>query len=191
MAPQTLWQNFCKVAPNHIPYYLESTDAAPEVPHPRPTRRDAGRGVRCGCPCVGPRLGFFFFFFFFLGFAPMRLDSCRIGFDSRRIGFDSRRIGFDSRRIGFDSRRIGFDSRRIGFDSHRIGLIQPKSGRIGHIGHIGTYRPAADTADSAETGRKTAETGRKRPKSALSMAGKSETCILLSFFVNQGLVCVF
>ena len=70
------------------------------------------------------------------------------------------------------------DSCRIGFDSRRIGLIRPKSGRIG------TYRPAADTAD-------TAETGRNRPKSALSMAGKSETCILLSFFVNQGLVCVF
>ena len=114
--------------------YLESTDAAPEVPHLHPTRLPARRTVSR-----------FFFFFFFLGFAPMRLDSCRIGFDSRRIG-----------------------------------LIRPKSG---HIGHIGTYRPAADTAD-------TAETGRKRPKSALSMAGKSETCILLSFFVNQGLVCV-
>ena len=62
-------------------YSLESTDAAPAVPHPCPTRRDAGRGVQRGCPRVGPHLGFFFFFF--LGFAPMRLDSCRIGFDSR------------------------------------------------------------------------------------------------------------
>ena len=136
--------------------YLESTDAAPEVPHPRPTRRDAGRGVRRGCPRVGPRLRFFFFFFFSriradsARFAPIRLDSCRIGFDSRRIG-----------------------------------LIRPKSGRIGHIG---SYRPAADTA---KIGRKTAGTGRKRPKSALNMAVKAENCILLSFFVNQGIVCVF
>ena len=77
------------------------------------------------------------------------------------------------------------DSCRIGFDSGRTGLIQPKSGRIGHIR---LYRPAADTA---ETGRKMAETCRKRPKSALNMAGKAETCLLLSFFVNQGIVCVF
>ena len=97
-------------------------------------------------------------------------------------------------RIRADSARFALmrlDSCRIGFDSRRIGLIRPKSSRIGHNGRIGTYRPAADTADTAETGRKTAETGRNRPKSALSMAGKSETCILLSFFVNQGLVCVF
>ena len=71
------------------------------------------------------------------------------------------------------------DSCQIGFDSHRIGLIRPKSG------HIGPYRPAA------EIGRKTAGTGRKRPKSALNMAVKAENCILLSFFVNQGIVCVF
>ena len=135
---------------------LESTDAAPGVPHPRPTRRDAGRGVRRGCPRVGPHRRLFYFFFFSwiradsARFAPMRLDSCQIGFDSRRIG-----------------------------------LIRPKSGRIDHIG---SYRPAADTA---ETGRKTAGTGRKRPKSALNMAVKAENCILLSFFVNQGIVCVF
>ena len=111
--------------------------------------------VRRGCPRVGPRLLFFFFFFSRIRadsarFAPMRLDSCQIGFDSRRIG-----------------------------------LIRPKSGRINHIG---SYRPAADTA---ETGRKTAGTGRKRPKLALNMAVKAENCILLSFFVNQGIVCVF
>ena len=37
---------------NHL---LWSTDAAPEVPHPRPTRRDVAtrRGRRC--PCVQPR----------------------------------------------------------------------------------------------------------------------------------------
>ena len=138
---------------------LESTDAAPGVPHPRPTRRDAGRGVRRGCPRVGPHLHFFFpqIRADSARFAPMRLDSCRIGFDSRRIGFNS----------------------------HRIGLIRPKSGRIDHIG---SYRPPADTAG---TGRKTAGTGRKRPKSALNMAVKAETCILLSFFVNQGIVMCF
>ena len=47
-------------------------------------------------------------------------------------------------------------------------------------------------ADSARFApQKQAEIRRKRPKSALNMAGKSETCILLSFFVNQGIVCVF
>ena len=67
------------VTETHIGGALECTDAAPEVPHPRPTRHDAGRGVRRGCLRVGPRLGFFFFFFFFLGFAPTRLDSRRCG----------------------------------------------------------------------------------------------------------------
>ena len=49
---------------------LESTDAAPEVPHPRPTWRDA---VACAADrvCV--------FFFFFLGFTPTRLDSRQRG----------------------------------------------------------------------------------------------------------------
>ena len=67
---------------------------------PRPTRRDAGRGVRCGCLRVGPRLRFFFFFSRIRAdsarFAPMRLDSCRIGFDLRRTGLirpKSGRIG--------------------------------------------------------------------------------------------------
>ena len=128
---------------------LECTDAAPEVPHPRPTRRDAGRGVRRGCPRVGPRLGFFFFFFFS---------------DSRRLGS-----------IRADAAR--FVPNRLRFASNRADSAK-----------IGSYRPIADTA---EIGRKTAGTGRKRPKSALNMAVKAETCILLSFFVNQGIVCVF
>ena len=89
-------------------------------------------------------------------------------------------LGFASTRL--DSCQIGFDSRRIGFDSRRTGLIRPKSGRIDHIE---SYQLAA------ETGRKTAETCRKQSKSALNMAGKAETCLLLSFFVNQGIVCVF
>ena len=44
---------------------LESMDAAPEVPHPRPTRLPARRTVSA------------FFVFFFLGFTPTRLDSRR------------------------------------------------------------------------------------------------------------------
>ena len=121
---------------------LESKDAAPEVPHLRPMRLPARRTASA----------FFFFFFSRIRadsarFAPMRLDSCRIGFDSRWTG-----------------------------------LIQPKSGRIRHIE---SYRP------TAETGQKTAETSRNTPKSALNMARKAETCILLSFFLNQGIVCFF
>ena len=89
-------------------------------------------------------------------------------------------LGFASTRL--DLCQISFDSRQIGFDSRRTGLIRPKSGRIDHIG---SYRLAT------ETDRKTAKTCRKRPQSALNMARKAETCLLLSFFVNQGIVCVF
>ena len=56
--------------------FLESTNAVPEVPHLRPTRRDVGHGVRRGCPRVSPHLRFFFFF---LGFSPTRLDSHQCG----------------------------------------------------------------------------------------------------------------
>ena len=67
-------------APTFVRSRLEGTDAAPEVPHPRPTwdavsDTVARVSVRV---CV--------FFFFFLGFAPTRLDSCRISFDSRQTG---------------------------------------------------------------------------------------------------------
>ena len=131
---------------------LESTDVAPEVPHPCLTRDAASDAVAY----VSDHVCFFFFSRIRADsaqFAPMRLDSCRIGFDSCQTE-----------------------------------LIQPKSGRIGHIG---SYRPKANTADTIETGRKTAETCQKRPKSALNMVGKAETCLLLSFFVNQGIICVF
>ena len=60
-------------------------------------------------------------------------------------------------------------------DSCRTGLIRPKSGRISHIR---SYELAADTTD-------TAKTCRKRPKSALNMVGKAETCFLLSFFCES------
>ena len=111
---------------------LESTDAAPEVPYPRPMR----------LPARPSASAFFFFFFFFLS------DSLRLG--------------------------------SIRADAARFAPNQPRP-KSGCIGHIGSYRLVADTA----------ETGRKRPKSALNMAVKAETCILLSFFVNQGRVCVF
>ena len=45
----------------YLGFRLESTDVAPKVPHPCPTRRDAGRSVQRGCPRVGLRLRFFFF----------------------------------------------------------------------------------------------------------------------------------
>ena len=77
------------------------------------------------------------------------------------------------------------DSGRIGFNSCRIRLIRPESGRIGHIK---SYWPATDTA----------ETGRKRPKSALKLAGTAKILtskVFLAFlflcFVNQGIVMCF
>ena len=72
-------------------YKLDSTDAAPEVPHPRPTRLPTRRTASA-----------FFFFFFsrictdLARFVSMRLNSCRIGFDSHRTGLiwpKSGRIG--------------------------------------------------------------------------------------------------
>ena len=93
-----------------------------------------------------------------------------------------------------DLRRLGsirVDTARFVPNRLRFAPNRADSAKIGPYRPYWTYRPAADTADTAETGWKSAETCRKRPKSALSMAVKSETCILLSFFVNQGLVCVF
>ena len=77
------------------------------------------------------------------------------------------------------------DSGRIGFNSCRIRLIRPESGRIGHIK---SYWPATDTA----------ETGRKRPKSALKLAGnrqnsdlKGVSCLPLSLFCESRYSNVF
>ena len=114
---------------------LESTDAAPEVPYPRPMRLPARPSASA--------------FFFFLS------DSLRLG-------------------------SIRANAARFVPNLIRFAPNQPRP-KSGCIGHIGSYRLVADTA----------ETGRKRPKSALNMAGKSETCILLSFFGNQGIICVF
>ena len=91
---------------------LESMDAAPEVPHPRPMRDAVARATDRVCV---------FFFFFFLGFAPMRLDSCRIGFDSRRTGLIRPKSGC----IG----HIG--SYRPAADTAEIGRNTPETAEIG------------------------------------------------------------
>ena len=92
-------------------YALESTDAAPEVPHPCLTRDAASDAVAR----VSVRVCVFFFFF--LEFVPTRLNS------------------------------------------RRRGSIHAESASI-----------------CAESG---------WPKSALNMAGKAETCLLLSFFCES------
>ena len=129
---------------------LESTDAAPEVPHLRPTRLPARRFASA-------------FFFFFS--------------DLRRLGL----IRADAAR--FVPNRLRFAPNRA--DSAKIEPYQPYR-VVSAGGRYGRNKP--------ENGRnmpKMAETCWKRPKSALNMAGKAETCLLLSFFVNQGIVCVF
>ena len=116
---------------------LESTDAAPEVPHPCPTRLPARRSASA-------------FFFFFL--------------DSRRLGS-----------IRADAAR--FVPNRLRFAPNRADLAK-----------IGPYRPYRVVSAGGRYGRnrpETAETCRKRPKSALNMAGKAETCLLLSFFCES------
>ena len=87
-------------------------------------------------------------------------------------------------------------------DSRRLGSIRTNAARF----MPNRLRFAPNRADSAISGRigrlpirpkqaekrlKQAEIHQKRPKLALNMVGKFETCILLSFFVNQGIVCVF
>ena len=97
---------------------LESTDAAPEVPHPRPMRDAVARAL--------DRVCVFFFFFSRIRadsarFAPMRLDSCRIGFDSRRTGLIRPKSGC----IG----HIG--SYRPAADTAEIGRNTPETAEIG------------------------------------------------------------
>ena len=70
-----------------VPFALESMDAAPEVPHPHPTRLPA---------CL---IASTFFFFFYqiradsARFTPMQLDSCQICFDLRRTGLIWSKLG--------------------------------------------------------------------------------------------------
>ena len=87
---------------------------------------DAGRGVKCDCRRVGPCLRFFFFFFSRIRagsarFAPMRLDSCRIGFDSRRTGLIRPKSGCIS--------HIG--SYRPAADTAETGRNTPETAEIG------------------------------------------------------------
>ena len=97
---------------------------------------DAGRGIRCGCLRVGPCLLFFFSRIRAdsAQFAPMRLDSCRIGFDSCRtelIQPKSGRIG--CRPIRPDKARFWPNqpgSTRIEADSARIKPHRRKSSRV-------------------------------------------------------------
>ena len=127
---------------------LESTDAASEVPHPRPMRDTASDVVAH----ASIRVCVFFFFF-------------------SRIHADSARFA-----------PMQFDLCRIGFNSCRTGLIQPQLGRIGHIG---SYQPAAYTAETGRKWPKHAGNNRNRSKSALNMARKAQTCLLLSFFCES------
>ena len=108
---------------------LESTDAAPGVPHPRPTRRPTR------LPARRTISGFFFFFSRIRAdsarFAPMRLDSCRIGFDSRRIGLirpKSGRIGhIGTYRPAADT----VDTAETGRKTAETGRNRPETAEIG------------------------------------------------------------
>ena len=90
---------------------------------------------------------------------------------------DSRRLGsIRANAARFVPNRLRFAPNRA--DSAKIGPYRP-------------YRPYRDVSAGSRYCRNRPKQAGNRPKSALSMAVKSETCILLSFFVNQGLVCVF
>ena len=112
---------------------LESTDAAPEVPHPRLTR----------LPACQTASAFFFFS------------------DSRQLGS-----------IRADAAR--FVPNRLRFAPNRADSAK-----------IGPYRPYQVVSAGGRYSRDRLENGRNMPKSALNMAGKSETCILLSFFFES------
>ena len=104
---------------------LESTDAAPEVPHPRPTRRPTRLPAR--------RTAFAFFFFSRIRadsvqFAPMQLDSCRIGFNSRRIGLIQPKSG---RIDHIRSYRPTADTAEVGRKTTGTGRNTPETAEIG------------------------------------------------------------
>ena len=83
------------------------------------------------------------------------------------------------------------DSRRIDFNSRRTGLIRPESGCIGHIG---LYRPATDTADTAETGRKrpkSAEIGLKTRRICRNSDLRCVFCLLLPLFYESNILMCF
>ena len=102
------------------------------MPHPRLTRRDAGRGVQRGCPRVGPRLGFFFFFFFFFSdsrqIGSIRADAAR--FVPNRLRFTPKRA--DSAKIGpYRSYRVVLAGGRYGRNKLENGRNMPERAEIG------------------------------------------------------------
>ena len=77
-------------------------------------------------------------------------------------------------------------------DSCRLGSIRANMARFvpnrADSARIGPYRPYRVVLAGDRYGRnrpETAETCRKRPKSALNIARKAETCLLLSFFCES------
>ena len=109
-------------------YTHNTTPQSQPRKHGRGTRgaapaSDAGRG----CPRDGPRLRFFFFSRIRADsarFAPMRLDSCRIGFDLRRTGLIRPKSGCIS--------HIG--SYRLAADTAETGRKRPKQAEMAKIG---------------------------------------------------------
>ena len=103
-----------------IIFELESTDAAGRVPHPHPTRPDAGRNIQCGCSLIDVASAFFFFF---LGFTLTRLDSRQLGL----IRADTAR--FVPNRLRFAPNRANSDRIRPyqpATDTAETGRKQPK-----------------------------------------------------------------
>ncbi|KAK4580796.1 hypothetical protein RGQ29_024442 [Quercus rubra] len=130
---------------------LGSTDAAPEVPHPRPTRPDAAtrRGRRC--PRVRPRPA-----------ASGHVDPTWVS--STRA--DASRFGVDARRrepIRADSglnRPVSADIGRYRPISAGIGRYRPVSAGIGRYRR---NRPeSAETAETADSGRNSKKKKKKK-----------------------------
>ena len=100
--------------------YLESTDAAPEVPHPRPTRLPARRTASA-----------FFFFFFFSDsrrLGSIRADAAR--FVPNRLRFAPNRT--DSAKIGpYRPYRVVSTSGRYGRNRSKNGRNRPETAEIG------------------------------------------------------------
>ena len=88
-------------------------------------------------------------------------------------------------------------------DLCRLGLIRVDTARFmpnrADSAKIGPYRPYRVVLAGGQNRPETVEIYRKRPKSALNMARKAETCLLFFFFflfsffffVNQGIVMCF
>ena len=128
----------------NLSYGPESTNAAPEVSHPRPTRDTASDAVTRALV----RVCVFFFFFS----------------NSRQLS-------------SIHANAAQFVPNQLRFAPNRSDSAK-----------IGPYRSYQVVQAGSRYGRnrlETAETCQKRPKSALNMAGKAETCLLLSFFCES------